>query len=168
MLLFVDSCRTSNKNVSPGFCWKGWVTNPTEWLLNQTGLNRDTNNSSVPPLPFWPTSIPLYIPRSRSPQLAAQIALQHQASDQCVRKVTFSDSSEPALSLRETELLPATESRRRTLLYVIGDASEGIHFKLHQDWHTFEWLHLGTVRTPLGTEEASPSVPVLRTGPAGQ
>lgn len=46
-------------------------TNPTEWLLNQMGLNGATNYTPVPPLAFWPTSVPIYTHRSRSPQPAA-------------------------------------------------------------------------------------------------
>lgn len=43
-------------------------TNLTEWLWNQTGLKDAENNTPVPPLAFWPTSVPLYTRRSRCPQ----------------------------------------------------------------------------------------------------
>jgi len=81
MLLFVDSCRTPNKNLSCVLLWEGMgrhQTNPTEWLLNQTGLNGAANKPPVPPLAFWLTSVPLDTHRARSSQPPARMALQHQ------------------------------------------------------------------------------------------
>lgn len=138
MYIFVDSCRTSNKNLSCVFLLKRMgkhQTNRTEWLLNQTGLNGATNNTPVPPRLSSPrqslsmhTDPGLLSPQHRLLHSMRRTVFCHVASNQYVRKITFSDSSEPASSLRRTELLPATQSQRKACLHVIGHASKGIHF----------------------------------------
>lgn len=109
-------------------------TNRTEWLLNQMGLNGATNTPVPPRLSSPPRSLSthtdpgLLSPQHRLLRSVKRTVFCHVASNQCVRKITFSDSSEPALSLKRTELLPATLSQRRACLHVIGHASKGIHF----------------------------------------
>lgn len=176
MLLFLDSCRTSNKNLSHVFCWKGWAsirqTQP-ECLLNQTDLNGATNNSPVPPLAFWPTSIPLYTHRSRSPQPAAQIASQHQENH------FLSGGSQPVyeennvLRLFWTSLIferdraPACNSELEKVLVTCDRRCIWRDPFLTTARLAWIWM-AGTVRTALGVKEASLRVPSMRTGPAGQ
>lgn len=107
--------------------------NPTQWLLNWIKFNAAVN-TLVQTLAFWPTSSPFMHtgpgvlgPQRRLLHSARRNVFCQVASNQCMKKITCSGSSEPASSLRGTELLPATWELEKGLV-TCDLCSKGVYF----------------------------------------
>lgn len=164
MLLFVDSCRTSNKNVSPVFCWNGWVTNPTEWLLNRQVLTvMQIIAQSHPCLSGPPPSLSTH----PGPGL---LSLQHRLLCHCFLSGGIRPLCEESniLSLvPEGDRAPACNSNSEKDFILCDRGCIWRDPFLTTARLACIWV-VGTVRTSLGMKEASLRVPIMRTGPAGQ
>lgn len=107
MHLFVDACRTSNKNVSHVFCWKGWAsirqTQPSGcWIWQvltvlQMILLAHPWLSGPPPSLSTHTGPGLLRPQHRLLHSTRRTIFCQVASNQCMRKHSQTLLNQPCL-----------------------------------------------------------------------
>lgn len=175
MLLFVDAYRTSNKNLSRGFCWKGWAS------IRQTQRSGCGIRQVLTVLQIIPLSHPGFLAHLH-PSLHTQIPVSSAQSTDCFTApgelflvrwywASMWGNKHSQTLLNQPHLWGGQSSClqlrvREGLVYMWYE----VHLKENPFLTTarlaWSWM-LGLVRAPLGVKETSLSVPSIRTDQLG-